>query len=178
MKRKVISLLVITAMTISCNFVGCGDTQEAMGSAEGTETVTDAASNEEVPAEVAPTPASYETIILDAKQQKEQTRTRNKEILLEIINSEGLTDAQRQEAVDAMVMMTAIAEKEEAAEILLEAKGYENVVVSINGDAVDVVVNAVELTDEQRAQIEDIVARKTEISVENIIITAVGQNFR
>ena len=35
-----------------------------------------------------------------------------------------------------------IAEKESAAEILLEAKGFQDVVVSINGDAVDVVVNA------------------------------------
>ena len=67
--------------------------------------------------------------------------------------------------------MTDIAEKEAAAEVLLQAKGFSEAVVSINGDAVDVVVNAAELTDVQRAQIEDIVKRKTEISGENIVIT-------
>ena len=47
--------------------------------------------------------------------------------------------------------------------------------VSINDGAVDVVVNALTLTDVQRAQIEDIVKRKTEISAENIIISTVVQ---
>lgn len=115
------------------------------------------------------------TILSDAKLLKEQTRARNKESLLDIINSDGLTDAQKQEAVDTMVAMTAIAEKEAAAEILLEAKGFRDVVVSINGNAVDVVVNATELDDVMRAQIEDIVKRKTEISAENIIISTVAQ---
>ena len=74
-----------------------------------------------------------------------------------------------------MVQMTAIAEKEAAAEILLEAKGFTDVVVSINGSAVDVVVNAAMLSDAERAQIEDIVKRKTEIAPENIIISTVSQ---
>lgn len=116
------------------------------------------------------------SVLSDAKLLKEQTRAKNKETLLEIIESDGLTDVQKQEAVDNMVSMTAVAEKESAAEILLEAKGFSDVVVSINGDAVDVVVNASELTDAQRAQIEDIVTRKTEIPAENIIISTVVQD--
>ena len=114
-------------------------------------------------------------ILSEAKLLKEQTRAKNKETLLEIINSEGLTDEQKQEAVDTMVRMTAIAEKEAAAEILLEAKGFTDVVVSINDGAVDVVVNAVVLDDAMRAQIEDIVKRKTEIPASNIIISTVMQ---
>ena len=94
---------------------------------------------------------------------------------MEIINSAGLTDTQKQDAVNSMVEMTDYAEKEAAAEILLEAKGFSDVVVSINGDGVDVVVNAGELTDAQRAQIEDIVKRKTDISAENIVISTVVQ---
>ena len=77
--------------------------------------------------------------------------------------------------MDSMVQMTAIAEKEAAAEILLEAKGFTDVVVSINGDAVDVVVNAASLDDAMRAQIEDIVKRKTEAEPQNIIISTVSQ---
>ena len=103
------------------------------------------------------------------------TKHKNKETLLEIINSESLSDAQKAEAVSTMVAMTDIAEKEVAAEVLLQAKGFTDVVVSINGNAVDVVVNATELTDAQRAQIEDIVKRKTEIGAENIIISTVSK---
>ena len=56
---------------------------------------------------------------------------------------------------------------------VLEAKGFQDVVVSINGDAADVVVNATMLDDVMRAQIEDIVTRKTDIPPENIIISTV-----
>lgn len=111
----------------------------------------------------------------EVRLMKEQTRAKNKETLLEIINSAGLSDAQKQSAVDTMVRMTEIAEMEMAAEILLEAKGFSGVLVSVNGDTVDVVVNAVELTDAQRAQIEDIVKRKTEIDASNIVISTVVQ---
>ena len=128
----------------------------------------------EIPGEAVFTSTGGVEVLSEAKLLKEQTRAKNKETLLEIINSTGLTDAQKQEAVDSMVKMTEIAEKEAAAEILLEAKGSSDVVVSINADAVDVVVNATELTDAQRAQIEDIVKRKTEIAAENIVISTVG----
>ena len=111
----------------------------------------------------------------EVRLMKEQTRAKNKETLLEIINSAGLTDVQKQNAVDTMVRMTQIAEMEMAAEILLEAKGFSGVIVSVNGNTVDVVVNAVELTDAQRAQIEDIVKRKTEIDASNIVISTVVQ---
>ncbi len=112
-------------------------------------------------------------VLSEAKLLKEQTRAKNKETLLDIINSEGLTDTQKQSAVDNMVQMTAVAEKELAAEILLEAKGFTDVIVSINGNCADVVVNTTQLTDIQRAQIEDIVKRKAEIPAENIIISTV-----
>ena len=130
---------------------------------------------EEIPGEAVFTSTAGVTVLSEAKLLKEQTRAKNKETLLEIINSDGLSDEQKQEAVNSMVEMTEIAEKEAAAEILLEAKGFQDVVVSINGDAVDVVVNASELTDVMRAQIEDIVTRKTDVEPQNIIISTVVQ---
>ncbi len=147
---------------------------DTSGTAEG-EMENNTPEEGEIPGEAVFTSTPGVTILSDAKLLKEQTRAKNKETLLEIINSAGLTDEQKQEAVDSMVTMTAIAEKEAAAEILLEAKGFRDVVVSINGDAVDVVVNAAALDDIMRAQIEDIVKRKTEIPAENIIISTVVQ---
>jgi stage III sporulation protein AH len=128
---------------------------------------------DEIPGEAVFTSANGVAVLSEAKLLKEQTRAKNKETLLEIINSTGLTDIQKQEAVNSMVAMTQIAEKEAAAEILLEAKGFSDVVVSINGEAVDVVVNAAALDDVMRAQIEDIVTRKTDAQPQNIIISTV-----
>lgn len=128
----------------------------------------------EIPGEAVFTSTNGIAVLSEAKMLKEQVRAKNKETLMEIINSAGLTDMQKQDAVNTMVEMTSIAERETAAEILLQAKGFQDVVVSINEDAVDVVVNMTELTDVQRAQIEDIVKRKTEIGAENIIISTVS----
>lgn len=146
------------------------------GEGESSEEVAQATPDEdEIPGEAVFTSTGGVTMISEAKLLKEQTRAKNKETLLEIINSAEIGDEQKQEAVDAMVEMTAIAEKEAAAEILLESKGFEDVVVSVNGNSVDVVVNAATLDDAMRAQIEDIVKRKTEVSAENIIISTVVQ---
>lgn len=144
------------------------------GAAEG-EVAGNTPDEGEIPGEAVFTSSTGTGILSDAKLLKEQTRAKNKETLLEIIGSEGISEEQKQAAVDSMVQMTAIAEKESAAEILLEAKGFQDVVVSINGDAVDVVVNAPALDDAMRAQIEDIVKRKTEVPAENIIISTVAQ---
>ena len=94
--------------------------------------------------------------------------------LLKIINNENLSEAAKQEAIDSMLTMTQTAQKETDAQMLLEAKGYADTVVSINNGTVDVMVNAVSLTDAQTAQIMDIVQRKTDVSAENIIITVSG----
>lgn len=130
---------------------------------------------DEIPGEAVFTSTQGVAMLSEARILKEQTRAKNKDTLMSIINSEGLTDAQKQEAVDCMVKMTEIAEKEAAAQILLEAKGFRDSIVSINDGAVDVVVNAAELSDIQRAQIEDIVKRKTDISAENVIISTIQQ---
>ena len=110
-----------------------------------------------------------------AKLLKEQTRAKSRETFLEIINNTNIAEEQKQEAIDGMIELTDVAEKETAAEILLEAKGFEDVVVSITDDMVDVVVNTAELTEAQRAQIEDIVVRRTGMNPEAIVISTLAQ---
>ena len=57
--------------------------------------------------------------------------------------------------------------------MMLEAKGFTDVVVSMNDDGCDVVLNMGEATDAKRAQVEDIVKRKTGVSADKIVITPV-----
>ncbi len=131
---------------------------------------------DEVPGEAVFTSAETASALSGAKLEKEQTRMQNKETLLEIINNANISETQKQEAVSSMISMTDIAEKETAAEILLEAKGFEDAIVSIDGDSVDVVVNTAELSEAQRAQIEDIVIRKTGVSADAVVISTVNSD--
>lgn len=149
-------------------------TETADAEADGTD-VADVDENEE-PGEavLANSSTAGVGVAAEAKLTREQLRSKNKETLLEVINNTNISDAQKQEAIDSMVELTDIAEREAAAEILLEAKGFEDVVVSITDDQADVIVNMTEVDEAGRAQIEDIVKRKTGISGENIIITPVA----
>ena len=110
-----------------------------------------------------------------AKLSREQIRSQNKADLQAIINNQDLGDDQKQEAVSTMVSMADLTEKESAAELLLEAKGFENVIVNLTGETADVVVPEADLTDAKRAQIEEIVKRKTGIAPENIVITPLNE---
>ncbi len=109
--------------------------------------------------------------ISSVQLNREQVRARNKETLMNLINNPNIEEAAKQQAIQQMVDMTAIAEKENAAETLLLAKGFADPVVSISNGKVDVVINAASISDPQRAQIEDIVKRKTEVGAESIVIT-------
>lgn len=112
-------------------------------------------------------------IVSEAKVTREQTRSRNKEALMELINSTNITDEQKQGAIDEVIEMANLSEKELAAETLLAAQGFEDVVVSLNENGADVVVSSNQVSDAERAQIEDIVKRKTGVAAANITITPV-----
>lgn len=109
----------------------------------------------------------------EMKLSREQIRSKNKETLLEIVNNASISEELKQDAINKMIALTDIAERENAAEMLLEAKGFSDVVVSITDTSCDVVLNMGEVTDAKRAQVEDIVKRKTNVSAENIIITPI-----
>ena len=105
------------------------------------------------------------------KLNREQLRSENRAALMEIVNNEQLSEDAKKDAIDKMVELTEIAEMEANAEMLLEAKGFTNVVVSINDSSCDVVLDMGEITDAKRAQVEDIVKRKTGVAADKIVIT-------
>ena len=96
--------------------------------------------------------AGASTYMAQARIDREQIRSQNKDTLNEIINNTNLSETERQSAVQSMVEMTELVE-------------------NLTGETADIVVPMKEVTEEQRAQIEDIVTRKTGIGVENIVIT-------
>ncbi|WP_353611091.1 SpoIIIAH-like family protein [Ruminococcus sp. SR1/5] len=111
-----------------------------------------------------------------AKVSREQVRSQNKADLQAIISNKDISEEEKQNAINTMVSMTDLTEKEAAAELLLEAKGFENVIVNLTGETADVVVPDADLEDAKRAQIEDIVKRKTGVAAESIVITPLSQS--
>lgn len=110
------------------------------------------------------------SLISEAKLNREQIRAKNKENLMAVINDAALSEAAKTDAVASLAAITEASEKEIAAELLLEAKGFSDVVVSCVDGTCDVVVNKTSIDDTQKAQIEDIVKRKTGVTVDKITI--------
>lgn len=137
--------------------------------AEAKDTDLEQSETTQTPGEAVLTGAS--TYMAQARIEREQIRSQNKESLLSIINNENLSETERESAIASMVSMTDLVEKEAAAELLLEAKGFPDVVVNLTGETADIVVPNTQVDDASRAQIEDIVKRKTGIAAENIVIT-------
>lgn len=114
--------------------------------------------------------------VVEAKLLREQTRANNKTMLMEIVNNVNLSDSEKQAAVDKIAELADVADREMAAENLIAARGYENVVVTVTDNAADVMIVSDNLSDAARAQIEEIVKTKTNVTADKITITAVKTN--
>ena len=147
--------------------------QETAGDIESQDQEVADGTVEGTPGEAVLTNGDVTGVVAEAKVTREQVRAKNKETLLEIIDNANLSDEQKQDAIDQMIAMTELAEKEAAVETMLASKGFSDTVVSLTAETADVVVNSAELTDANRAQIEDIITRKAEIAPENIVITPI-----
>jgi len=109
--------------------------------------------------------------MVNIKLNREQTRSKTKEYYLDIMNSDGMDEAAVQSATDAYIKMTEDMELETEAETMLLAKGFSDVMVTINDDSVDVVIGQDNLSDEEKAQIEDVVVRKTGCTIDMLTIS-------
>lgn len=107
----------------------------------------------------------------NARLLREQNRAKSKEDLNAIIDNKNISDEQKKAAVDRVLELTAISEKETATEIQLEAKGFSDSVVMISDGFVDVVVNDPDLSEQDMAIIEDVVMTKTNVKLDKIKIT-------
>lgn len=122
------------------------------------------------------TQAQVGEYVADARMEREQTHSKTRDSLNDIIDNEALSDGEKEEAVAKLTRLAEIIEKEAAAEQLLDTKGYGDSVVSIGDDSVDVVLNYEELSQADRAQIEDIVTRKTGCSISQIVISRMNMS--
>lgn len=120
------------------------------------------------------TSASAKTVtnnMASVKLTREQNRSKSRETLMDIIGDEALSDEAKKEAADTYVRLNDTIEMETDIETVLAAKGYTDVVVTIGDESVDVTLGAAELDDAERAQIEDIVTRKTGYNISNVAIS-------
>ena len=112
-----------------------------------------------------------DTYIVDMKMTREKQRNSLTEQLNEIINNPSTADAAKVEASNIKVEMVKNSDTELKIENLLLAKGYDQAIVFIDSDKVNVVVNMEEITQNDATKIFDIVSNQSGINRENIKLT-------
>lgn len=182
MKKIKKNQVVITALALMIAVAGyinySGKLQNKLDQTVNSGQITDIENNDAEPNDInliepgtaVLTSSNVNSVVSAAKLSREQVRAKNKEALFEIINNASLSEASKKDAVTQVTRLADAAEREMAAELLLEAKGFSNAVVSIVNDSADVVIGVTSLSEVEKTQVEDIVKRKTGISAANITI--------
>ena len=88
-----------------------------------------------------------------------------------VLNSNNSLETQKQSATEEIKKINNLKNSIMICENLIQTKGFNDVVVFVNDDSVSVVVAATELTKENVAQIQNIIARELKVEVDNIHIS-------
>jgi len=103
--------------------------------------------------------------------EREISRAQTVETLSSLAEDGGSEAVSKTMAEEEIIKTAKLSEKEQLCESLIKAKGYEDVVVYINGDKVSAVVKSGSMTGEDATKIAEIITEQTGIAASNIKIT-------
>ena len=88
-----------------------------------------------------------------------------------ILNSTNSLETQKQSATDEIKKINDTKNSIMICENLIQTKGFENSIIFVNGDSISVIIKSDELTQEEVAQIQNIISREMNAEIENIHIS-------
>ena len=108
----------------------------------------------------------------DFRTERERIRTQELTSIDSIINNENTDVETLAEAQKMKLEITDIMEKELLVEGLLKAKGFEDVIITLSDESVNVIVKETGLDEQQVAQVLDVILREIEdVTAENVKIS-------
>lgn len=88
-----------------------------------------------------------------------------------ILNSTNSLETQKQSATDEIKKINDTKNSIMICENLIQTKGFENSIIFVNGDSISVIIKSDELTQEEVAQVQNIISREMNAEIENIHIS-------
>lgn len=89
-----------------------------------------------------------------------------------ILNSNNSLETQKQTATTEITKINQTKNSIMICENLIKTKGFDNVVIFVNGESVSVIIGLPELKQEEVAQIQNIISRELNVNAENIHISS------
>ena len=88
-----------------------------------------------------------------------------------VLNSDNSLETQKQSATEEITKINNTKNSIMVCENLLKTKGFDNSVIFVNGDSISVIIGSDELTQEQIAQVQNIISREMNADIQNIHIS-------
>jgi len=150
--------------------------QEETGEGTGEETIVETQGETEearMPGEaiMVESDAVVPEYFAEAKVERENARAKSQDMLYELMAQEDTPDEEKSEAAQKILELQKRIENEAAAEAMIKAKGFDEAYVRIYDDCVDVIVDRQEITQQEAAQIQDILTRITGLGADKIRIS-------
>ena len=115
--------------------------------------------------------ASKDDYFTKSKLERDTMYSQMLETYEKVLNSSNSLETQKQTATQEITEINQTKNSIMICENLIKTKGFENVIIFVNGESISVIVGIEELKQEEVAQIQNIVARELNCKVENIHIS-------
>ena len=106
-----------------------------------------------------------------SKLERETMYSQMLESYENVLNSSNSLETQKQSATDEIKKINDTKNSIMICENLIQTKGFENSIVFVNGDSINVIIKSKEMKQEEVAQVQNIVSREMEAEIENIHIS-------
>lgn len=151
-----------------------GEAQYVNATADGVEDTQQSGQPEtQAPSAAAETKQGDSNYFATAKSEKETARSKSMEILKQTAENESFDADIRKKAQEQILAQSQNVEKETAIENIARAKGYEEISVYIDGDAVDIAVRKAEFSENDAVILKEIATEQLKISSKNIKIVEI-----
>ena len=107
----------------------------------------------------------------ELKLDRDNMYSQKLEAYQKIVDSTSISSEQKAIAIQEIEKITEVQNSIEISEELIKLKGFEDVVIYVNENAVTVIVRSADLTSSQVAQIQSIVTRQLNVEATNISIS-------
>ncbi len=107
----------------------------------------------------------------ESKLSREKMYSQMLESYQKILQNNNITDTQKEISQNEIKKINDTKNAIMITENLIKNKGFEDVLIFVNGDSISVVIKAEDLSKEQLAQIQNIVSRELKAEIENVHIS-------
>ena len=107
----------------------------------------------------------------ESRLEREKMYSQMLESYEKILSNSQISDAQKEISENEIKNINDTKNSIMITENLIKNKGFEDLVIFINGDSISIIIKAKELSEEQIVQIQNIVTRELKTDIENIHIS-------